>query len=88
MYGDFLYDVAWFAYWAPWYPAWHGIDFVAEAAAHYATIGLAVPRFAERVRCDQVHIGLAGLAYRAYKEDWAEVALRGRRTLALATQRA
>ncbi len=66
MYGDFLYDVAWFAYWAPWYPAWHGIDFVAEAAAHYATIGLAVPCFAERVRWYQVHIGLAGLAYRAY----------------------
>ena len=43
LYGDFLYDVAWFAFWAPWYPAWAGIDFATEAARHYAAIGLDVP---------------------------------------------
>ena len=86
MYGDFLYDVAWFAYWAPWYPAWDGIDFVADATAHYAAIGLAVPQIEERIRAYQVDIGLAGLAYRAYKDDWAEVKRRGRRTLAIATR--
>ena len=27
MYGDFLYDLAWFEFWSPWYAAWRGIDF-------------------------------------------------------------
>ena len=40
LYGDFLYDVAWLAFWAPWYPAWTGVDFATEAARHYAAIGL------------------------------------------------
>lgn len=84
MYGDFLYDVAWFAYWAPWYPQWQGIDFKREAARHYAAIGLAVPSMDERIRCYEIHIGLAGLAYRAFKGDWAEVEARGNRVLAIA----
>ena len=70
MYGDFLYDLAWFTYWAPWYPAWRAIDFAHEAKQHYAAIGLEVPHFAERLRCYELHIGLAAQAYNAYKERW------------------
>ncbi len=40
MYGDFLHDLAWFAFWSPWYPAWENIDFPHEAAHHYESIGL------------------------------------------------
>jgi hygromycin-B 4-O-kinase len=70
MYGDFLYDLAWFEFWSPWYPAWHGIDFRSEAARHYASIGLTVPRFEERLTVCQIHIGLAAQAYNAFKERW------------------
>jgi hygromycin-B 4-O-kinase len=81
IYGDFLYDIAWFAFWSPWYPAWRGIDFAAEAARHYARIGLDVPHFAERLRCCQIHIGLGGQAYNAFRGRWPELDAVARRTL-------
>jgi hygromycin-B 4-O-kinase len=81
MYGDFLYDLAWFEFWAPWYPTWHGIDFRSEAARHYASIGLAVPRFEERLAVCQIHIGLAAQAYNAFKERWDALDETARRTI-------
>jgi hygromycin-B 4-O-kinase len=84
MYGDFLYDLAWFAFWAPWYAAWTGIDFRQEAARYYAAIGLAVPRFDERLTACQIHIGLAAQAYNAFKERWDALEETARRTLEVA----
>jgi hygromycin-B 4-O-kinase len=86
LYGDFLYDVAWLAFWSPWYPAWQGVDFLSEAARHYAAIGLDVPRLEERLRCYQVHIGLDGQAYNAFKGRWPELEATARRTLEVAGQ--
>jgi hygromycin-B 4-O-kinase len=84
MYGDFLYDLAWFEFWSPWYPAWRGIDFRGEAARYYASIDLAVPRFEERLTCCQIHIGLAAQAYNAFKERWDALEQTARRTLEVA----
>jgi hygromycin-B 4-O-kinase len=86
MYGDFLYDLAWFEFWSPWYPAWRGIDFRVEAARHYAAIGLDVPRFEERLTCCQIHIGLAAQAYNAFKERWDALEETARRTLEVASR--
>ena len=79
MAGDFLYDLAWFCFWQPWYPAWRSIDFAAEARRHYAAIGLHVPKFDQRLLCCQLHIGLAGMAYQAFaghQNDLVETAQR------------
>ena len=84
MYGDFLYDLAWFCFWAPWYPAWADIDFQQEAVRHYEATGVEVSHFAERLRCYQVHIGLAAQAYNAFRSRWTELDATGRRTLAIA----
>lgn len=81
MYGDFLYDLAWLCFWQPWYPAWQRIDFREEAARHYAAIGLDVPNFEARLRCCQIHIGLAGQAYQAYAGHWTDLQETARRTL-------
>jgi hygromycin-B 4-O-kinase len=81
MYGDFLYDLAWFCFWAPWYPAWQRIDFRYEAQRHYAAIGLDVPDFDERLRACAIHIGLAGQAYMAHVGNWADLKDTARRTL-------
>ncbi len=86
LYGDFLYDLAWFAFWSPSYPAWHGIDFRAEAERHFAAIDLDVPLFAERFRCCQIHIGLDNQKYNAFKGDWDAVEATARRTLAVAQE--
>jgi hygromycin-B 4-O-kinase len=84
MYGDFLYDLAWLSFWHPWYPQWHRIDFQAEAARHYESIGLYVPDFEERLRCCEIHIGLAGQAYMAYAGNWSDLKLAALRTLDVA----
>jgi hygromycin-B 4-O-kinase len=81
MYGDFLYDLAWLCFWKPWYPAWQDIDFRAEALRHYASIGLDVPHFDDRLRCCQLHIGLAGQAYMAYAGNWIDLEDTARHTL-------
>ena len=86
MYGDFLYDVAWLCFWAPWFPAWNRIDFEAEARHHYRAIGLDVPAFAERLLACQIHIGLGGQAYQAYKGRFDDAEATARRTLQVATE--
>jgi hygromycin-B 4-O-kinase len=83
-YGDFLYDIANLVFYRPWFPAWQNIDFAAEARAHYDAIGLAVPYFAERIRCYSLRIALDGVAYSAFRERWHEVELRARRALEIA----
>ena len=72
LYGDFVFDVAWFVFWQPWYPAWAGVDFAGEARQHYDRLGLVVPNLAERVRCCALAIGLDSLAYNAYRGRPAE----------------
>jgi hygromycin-B 4-O-kinase len=84
MYGDFLYDLAWILFWQPWYPAWSTIDFRDEAERHYTAIGLPVPNLDARLRCYQIHIGLASLAYSAFKERWDFLTDVAARTLAMA----
>jgi hygromycin-B 4-O-kinase len=84
LYGDFLYDLAWFCFWAPWFPAWDAIDFRREALRHYAATGLEVPRFEERLRACQLHIGLAGQQYQAYKSYWSDLEATAKRTLDVA----
>jgi len=83
-YGDFLYDVAWFSFWSPWYQAWSGIDFKAEAFRHFASVGLSVSRFEERIRCCELHIGLSGQAYCAFAGHWDDLEWTAQRTLEVA----
>jgi hygromycin-B 4-O-kinase len=82
MYGDFLYDLAWLTFWSPWHPELRDIDLRSRALAHYDAIGLAVPDFERRMRCCELHIGLAAQAYNAFTDRWDELVSSGRRTLA------
>jgi hygromycin-B 4-O-kinase len=81
MYGDFLYDAAWFEFWAPWYPAWQRLDFRGEALRHYQSIGIDVPSFDRRLGICAVHIGLDSLAYNAFRGRWAELDVVAKRTV-------
>ncbi len=84
MYGDYLYDIAMFSYWAPWYSSLQHIDFHEQARVHYASIGLEVPHLDERLRCYEVHIGLDAQIYSAFKGRWEEIERRAERTLQIA----
>ena len=85
-YGDFLFDIANLVFYRPWFPKWHNIDFAAEAVAHYEHIGLAVPKFAERIKCYSLRIALDGVAYSAFRKRWGEVELRANRALEIARE--
>jgi len=77
--GDFLYEVAWLTFWAPWYPALAAIDFCRVIQDHHRTIGLRVEDFDQRLACYELHIGLEHLAYAAFTgraEDLHAVARR------------
>jgi hygromycin-B 4-O-kinase len=85
MYGDWLWDVGWFVFWQPWYPAWTGIDFAAEARQHFASIGVEIESFDLRMRCCAIAIGLDNQAYCAYRGEvrWEQLESVAHRTLAL-----
>lgn len=84
LYGDFLYELAWFTFWSPWHPAMAGIDFRKQALAHYRQIGLDVPAFEERLACYELHIGLDSIAYCAFTERWGQLEKVSAQTLAVA----
>jgi hygromycin-B 4-O-kinase len=73
IYGDFLYELAWFTFWSAWHPAMDGIDFRKLASDHYLDIGLAVPNLEERLACYELHIGLDAIAYCSFIGNWSQV---------------
>jgi hygromycin-B 4-O-kinase len=81
MRGDFLYDLAMFTFYSPWYPAMAGIDWLESAKQHYSTIGLTVPDLEERMQCYEVHLGIAGMAYASFRSNWPEFEANALRTL-------
>jgi hygromycin-B 4-O-kinase len=78
--GDFLYDLAQFTFYAPWFPSMEGIDWLGHAKEHYRTVGLDLTGIDERLRCYEAHLGLSGMAYNAFKGNWAELEANARRT--------
>lgn len=81
--GDFLYEVAWFTFWAPWYPALDALDVRRVIQDHYGTIGLVVENFDQRLACYELQIGLEHLAYAAFTDREDDLHAVTRRTLLL-----
>jgi aminoglycoside phosphotransferase (APT) family kinase protein len=79
-YGDFLYDVAWLTFWAPWHPGLAANDIRGAVLDHYARTGVAAENFDERIRCYELHIGVHHLAYNTFvpgrATDLAKIASR------------
>lgn len=84
IYGDFLYDAALLIFWWPYYGRWGGIDIQAEIQRHYAQIGLKVLRFAERLRCCELHIGIEHIASQTAQGRLDDARWTARHTLELA----
>ena len=85
IYGDFLYDVALLTFWWPWYERrWGGIDIRYEIERHYAANGVAIPNYAERLRCCELDIGISAIAFQVGRGDLENGAWTARRTTKLA----
>jgi hygromycin-B 4-O-kinase len=73
-YGDHLYDLAWFEFWAPWHP---NLDVaLLRTALHqrWYAVGYTPIAMPERLAACYLHIGLDHLAYNAHLGDWETLA--------------
>lgn len=63
MWGDAIYDLAWFRFWNPWYPEWSELDIPRYLEREVGIIG---EHPAERMQCCLLHIGLMHIRYNAF----------------------
>ncbi|MCA9832612.1 MAG: aminoglycoside phosphotransferase family protein [Thermomicrobiales bacterium] len=66
MWGDAVYDLAWFAFWEPWYPQWQGVH-LAESIIDL--VGIQGDHADERLACCKLHIGLDHIRYNAFTRN-------------------
>ena len=69
-YGDHLYDLAWFEFWAPWMPQLDIAYLRAELEQKWRTAGYTPQDKQARLAACYLHIGLDHIAYNAHLGDW------------------
>ena len=69
IYGDFLYELATLAFWAPWHAEIDVDETLAAARRRVEEIGLEVPDHDARLRCCALHIGLQHVGVNAFFGD-------------------
>jgi len=70
LYGDSLYDVAWFTFYAPWYPQFAAVQLSEKLMTHFESTTTNHSHLSDRLLCYQLHIGLDSIRYNAFKKDW------------------
>lgn len=71
LYGDHLYELAWFEFWAPWTPNLDIPYLRAALEQRWQEIGYLPTNQAARLTACYLHIGLDHLAYNAHLADWS-----------------
>ena len=71
--GDFVYELAWFTFWAPWHPGLAAVGFEDAARAHLSAQGADLAGFDGRLRAYELHIALTHLAWHAFAEEPVEL---------------
>jgi hygromycin-B 4-O-kinase len=84
LYGDHLYDLAWFEFWAPWYPELDIGYLKSELGRRWTQVGYTPKDKDSRLLACYLHIGLDHLGYNAYLGDWATLTATANRMRALA----
>lgn len=85
VYGDHLYDLAWFEFWAPWYPDLDIGRLRPALERRWEEAGYVPENKAARLAACYLHIGLDHLAYNAHLEDWDTLAATAAQMRALVT---
>jgi hygromycin-B 4-O-kinase len=86
-YGDHLYGLAWFEFWAPWFPSLNIDLLCSELERRWWAVGYAPHQRDERLMACYLHIGLDHLAYNAYLGDWSALAATAERMQTLVSGR-
>jgi hygromycin-B 4-O-kinase len=84
-YGDHLYDLAWFEFWAPWHPQLDVAQLRTELERRWRQVGYTPAAMPERLAACYLHIGLDHLAYNAHLGDWKTLAATAARMETLVT---
>jgi hygromycin-B 4-O-kinase len=69
LYGDHLYDLAWFEFWSPWHPELDVVYLRRELEQRWLETGYTPHNLDSRLLACYLHIGLDHLAYNAYLGD-------------------
>jgi aminoglycoside phosphotransferase (APT) family kinase protein len=69
VFGDYLFDVAWFTFWAPWMKGVGQLDMAELVRSHHRDTGVDVTNFDVRLRCYELQIGAEHLAYQTVMND-------------------
>ncbi len=84
-YGDHLYDLAWFEFWAPWLPKLAIHELRSAIEQRWRAVGYAPEHKEQRLMACYLHIGLDHLAYNAYLDDWPTLMATAERMRTLVT---
>jgi hygromycin-B 4-O-kinase len=87
LYGDHLYDLAWFEFWSSWYPELDVGYLRRELEQHWVKTGYAPKDVDSRLLACYLHIGLDHLAYNAYLGEWETLLATVERMLTLVLDR-
>ena len=85
LYGDSLYDIAWFIFYAPWYPQFETVKLCPKVLAHFESVAVNTSNVKARLFCYQLHIGLGSIAYNSFRKDWKAAQKIGEYTLNILT---
>jgi hygromycin-B 4-O-kinase len=81
MYGDHLFELAWFTFWAPWHPGLAAAGLRDRALERWRGAGVDLAGADLRLRCYEVRIGVSHLIYNAWRRDLVNLEATARRTL-------
>lgn len=70
IYGDSLYEIAWFLFYEKWYPSFVEGKLVNLLLENYKNTTDNIENIPERLLAYQLHIGLDSIAYNSFKKDW------------------
>jgi hygromycin-B 4-O-kinase len=70
LYGDALYDLAWFIFYAPWYKQFAETNLCNKLLEHYRSTVKNVEHLEQRLLSYQIHIGLDSMIYNSFVKDW------------------
>lgn len=83
IYGDHLYELAWFDFWSPWMPELDVQLLHSELERRWRDAGYVPANKEARLAACHLHIGLDHLGYNAFQGDWANVTATAERMRAL-----
>lgn len=85
IYGDHLYELAWFEFWSPWMPQLDVSLLKLELEKRWQAAGYTPEEKEARLIACYLHIGLDHLAYNAYVGDWDTLLATAKRMKVLVT---